>query len=95
MISLIIHNNIVNPFKQELDDDNYYEKLTSAQRAQIVWRIVLRIGKSKSKHEPTSWSLEDLLEAGIIAAAYPVHDGSIKLEDGEDANNINDRRVNI
>lgn len=80
---------------KESDDDEYYEKFTSAQRAQIVWRIVLRIGKSNAKHEPTAWSLEDLLEAGIIAAAYPVHDGSIKLEEGEDANNINDRRVSI
>jgi len=38
-------------------------------------------------------SLEQLLETDIISAAYPIHDGSIKLEDGEDVNNINDRRV--
>eukprot|EP00102_Acyrthosiphon_pisum_P020071 XP_016657281.1 PREDICTED: anoctamin-2-like [Acyrthosiphon pisum] len=38
-------------------------------------------------------SLEQLLETDIISAAYPIHDGSIKLEEGDDVNNINDRRV--
>jgi len=34
-----------------------------------------------------------MLEIGIITAAYPVHDGNIKLAEGEDPNNTNDRRV--
>jgi len=38
-------------------------------------------------------SLEQLLETDIISAAYPIHDGSIKLEKGEDLNDVNDRRV--
>lgn len=38
-------------------------------------------------------SLDELLEAGIITAAYPVHDGNIKRNEGEDPNSTNDRRV--
>lgn len=38
-------------------------------------------------------SLDELLEAGIINAAYPVHDGNIKRDEGEDTNSTNDRRV--
>lgn len=67
-------------------------KLTSAQRAQILWCILLRIG-SGNKQDSNVMSLEQLLETDIISAAYPIHDGSIKLEEGDDVNNINDRRV--
>jgi len=72
--------------------EKHNEKLTSAQRAQIVWHILLRIG-SGNQQNVNVMSLEQLLETDIISAAYPIHDGSIKLEKGEDVNNINDRRV--
>jgi len=72
--------------------EKHNNKLTSAQRAQIVWRILLRIG-SGNKQDANVMSLEQLLESDIISAAYPIHDGSIKLEERDDANNINDRRV--
>lgn len=74
------------------DHEKLNKKLTSAQRAQIVWHILLRIG-SGSKQGANVMSLEQLLETDIISAAYPIHDGSIKLQEGEDVNNINDRRV--
>jgi len=72
--------------------EKHKNKLTSAQRAQIVWCILLRIG-SGNKQDGNVMSLEQLLETDIISAAYPIHDGNIKLEEGEDVNNINDRRV--
>ncbi|XP_026815958.1 anoctamin-5-like [Rhopalosiphum maidis] len=72
--------------------EKHNEKLTSAQRAQIVWHILLQIG-SGNQQDVNVMSLEQLLETDIISAAYPIHDGSIKLEKGEDVNNINDRRV--
>ncbi|XP_025191123.1 anoctamin-5-like [Melanaphis sacchari] len=68
------------------------EILTSAQRAQIVWHILLRIG-SGNQQDANVMSLEQMLETDIISAAYPIHDGSIKFEKGEDVTNINDRRV--
>lgn len=68
-------------------------KFTSAQRAQMVWRIVRRIGTGNGQGGAPS-NLDRLLETGIITAAYPVHDGNIKLAEGEDPTaNINDRRV--
>lgn len=85
-------------FYQYSDDDENRQKhtgkLTSAQRAQIVWRVILRIG-SDYEHDAKVMSLNQLLQAGIITAAYPVHDGSIKHEEGEDPDEINDRRVRI
>jgi len=72
--------------------EKHNNKLTSAQRAQIVWCILLRIG-SGNEQDANVMSLEQLLENDIISAAYPIHDGSIKLDEGDEVNNINDRRV--
>lgn len=73
--------------------EKHNETLTSAQRAQIVWHILLRIGSNNNQEDANVMSLEQLLETDIISAAYPIHDGSIKLEKGEDLNDVNDRRV--
>lgn len=59
----------------------------------MVWRIVRRIGTGNGQGG-APLSLDRLLETGIITAAYPVHDGNIKLAEGEDPTaNTNDRRV--
>jgi hypothetical protein len=57
-----------------------------------VWQIILRIGFDNTR-DARVISLEKLLEDGIFTAAYPVHDGNIKLGEEEDPNNMNDRRV--
>lgn len=75
------------------DEENHKkhnETLTSAQRAQIVWRIILQIG---SDNKSNAMSIDQLLEAGIITAAYPVHTGNINTSDEEDSNNTNYRQV--
>lgn len=60
-----------------------------------MWQILLRIGTDDNGKASRTMSLNQLLETGIITAAYPVHDGNIKHTEGEDLNNTNDRRVNI
>lgn len=57
-----------------------------------MWQILLRIGLDNTL-DARVMSLEKLLEDGIFIAAYPVHDGNIKLGEEEDPNNMNDRRV--
>lgn len=79
-------------FIQHPNGNADFEKLTSAQRTQIVWRIILKIGLDNAR-DARVMSLEKLLENGVFTAAYPVHDGNIKLGEGEDPNNKNDRRV--
>lgn len=82
------HSNC-NDSDREIRGKNF---LTSAQRTQIVWNIILRIG-TQNKRGESVMTLDQLLEAEIITAAYPVHDGNIKRDEGESPNSTNDRRV--
>ncbi|VVC37510.1 Anoctamin,Anoctamin, dimerisation domain [Cinara cedri] len=71
------------------------ETLTSAQRVQMVWNIIIRIKYGGDKRDENVMDLNRLLEAGIFTAAYPVHDGNFKLNKGDDPDNtiLNDRQV--
>ncbi|XP_050438605.1 anoctamin-2-like isoform X2 [Adelges cooleyi] len=70
--------------------ENHDKPLTSAQRAQIVWRIILEVGlNSNNKCNENVMSLDQLLDANIITAAYPPHDGNLKSDSSDF---INDRQ---
>ncbi|XP_050531471.1 anoctamin-7-like [Daktulosphaira vitifoliae] len=77
--------------KNERQNNNVDITLTSAQRAQIVWRFILQINScTNKKSKDNVMSLDQLLEAGIITAAYPVHDGDIKSDNN---GRTNDRQI--
>lgn len=61
----------------------------------MVWNIIIQIKYRKDEHDSNSMDLNQLLEAGIFTAAYPVHDGDFKLNKKNDPDNtiINDRQV--
>ncbi|XP_037087144.1 anoctamin-5-like isoform X2 [Pollicipes pollicipes] len=66
---------------------------TSAQRSQIVWQILMRTKYTDSAHvnDRSKVGINRLLNNGAFVAAFPLHDGSYKEDDG--SGTPNDRRL--